>query len=190
MARRLRSEEKGPYSCDRGATDVSARVKDTAAVRRGDIFYADLSPVVGSEQRGIRPVLVVQNDVANRLSPTVVVCALTSRLKRPSLPTHVLIRSGRIRSGSVALLEQLRTLDKRRLLRRIGHVDILTMRQVDAALGYALGLCVPESGKRSAVDGAASGSGAAVEDACENSDRPEGGPAHKAYEPRPGRSEA
>lgn len=119
---------------------MTARDRDTALVRRGDIFYADLSPVVGSEQRGIRPVLVVQNDVANRLSPTVVVCALTSRLKKPSLPTHVLVRTHEERGGSVALLEQLRTLDKRRLLRRIGRADALTMRRVDRALAYALGM--------------------------------------------------
>lgn len=119
---------------------MTTRDRDTGVVRRGDVFYADLNPVVGSEQRGVRPVLVVQNDVANRLSPTVVVCALTSRLKKPFLPTHVLIRTSIERGGSVALLEQLRTLDKRRLLRRIGHADPATMRRVDTALECALGL--------------------------------------------------
>jgi len=110
-------------------------------VRRGDVFYADLRPTVGSEQDGVRPVLVVQNDLANRLSPTVVVCALTSQLKRPYLPTHVYLDGvGRAHGPSVALAEQLRTLDKRRLLRRIGRLGPDTMREVDRALGYAIGL--------------------------------------------------
>ena len=114
-------------------------------VRRGDVFYADLRPTIGSEQDGVRPVLVVQNDIANRLSPTVVVCALTSQIKRTYLPTHVLVPDVSRTGPSVALLEQLRTLDKRRLLRRIGHAPPGVMNDVDRALAYALGL-VPGPG--------------------------------------------
>jgi mRNA interferase MazF len=116
-----------------------------ARIRRGDIFYADLRPTVGSEQAGVRPVLVVQNDVANRLSPTVVVCALTSQLKRPQLPTHVLVPDLDPGAPSVLLVEQMRTLDKRRLLRRIGQASPTVMRAVDRALARSLGL-VPEPG--------------------------------------------
>lgn len=111
-----------------------------ARIRRGDIFYADLRPTVGAEQAGVRPVLVVQNDVANRLSPTVVVCALTSQLKRPELPTHVLVPDLDPAAPSVLLVEQMRTLDKRRLLRRIGRASAAVMQAVDRALEHSLGL--------------------------------------------------
>ena len=114
-----------------------------ALIRRGDIFYADLRPAVGSEQTGVRPVLVVQNDVSNRLSPTVVVCALTSQLKRPQLPTHVLVADLDRPAPSILLVEQMRTLDKRRLLRRIGHASPSVMRAVDLALCRSLGLAPP-----------------------------------------------
>jgi mRNA interferase MazF len=114
-----------------------------ARVRRGDIFYADLRPTVGSEQAGVRPVLVVQNDVSNRLSPTVVVCALTSQIKRPQLPTHVVVPDLDPSSPSVLLVEQMRTLDKRRLLRRIGHASPAVMRAVNEALHRSLGLTPP-----------------------------------------------
>ena len=94
-------------------------------IRRGDIFYADLRPVVGSEQGGIRPVLIIQNDVGNRHSPTVICAAITSKMNKAKLPTHVEIQAGRyqIVRDSVILLEQLRTIDKRRLKDRVCHLD-------------------------------------------------------------------
>jgi mRNA interferase MazF len=111
-------------------------------VRRGDVFMADLDPVVGSEQGGVRPVLVIQNDVGNRHSPTVIVAAITSRLDKTPLPTHV--RLGGADSGlhraSVVLLEQIRTVDKRRLGQRLAHLAGPVMRRVDQALRVSLGL--------------------------------------------------
>ena len=94
-------------------------------IRRGDIFYADLRPVVGSEQGGIRPVLIIQNDVGNLHSPTVICAAITSKMNKAKLPTHVAIEAGRYQVGrdSVILLEQLRTIDKRRLKDRVCHLD-------------------------------------------------------------------
>ena len=102
-------------------------------IRRGDIFYADLSPVIGSEQGGVRPVLIVQNDVGNKYSPTIIAGAITSRLTKAKLPTHIEISSGRfgLQKDSVILLEQLRTLDKRRLKAKIGSLDGDTMIRVD-----------------------------------------------------------
>lgn len=111
-------------------------------VRRGDIFIADLDPVVGSEQGGIRPVLIVQNDRGNRFSPTVICAAMTSRLSKHDLPTHVWVSktdSG-LKSDSLVLCEQLRTLEKRRLQARAGHVEGLALRRVEAALHAALGM--------------------------------------------------
>ena len=110
-------------------------------IRRGDIFYADLSPVIGSEQGGVRPVLVVQNDVGNRYSPTVIVGAITSRLTKAKLPTHIEVASGSfgLAKDSVILLEQLRTLDKRRLKARLGALDTRTMDLVDRAMLISLG---------------------------------------------------
>ncbi|GAA6492084.1 MAG TPA: type II toxin-antitoxin system PemK/MazF family toxin [Candidatus Bariatricus faecipullorum] len=109
-------------------------------VRRGDIFYADLSPVVGSEQGGIRPVLIIQNDTGNRHSPTVIVAAVTSKMNKAKLPTHVEIDSRRyhIVRDSVILLEQIRTIDKRRLRDMVCHVDRELMRKVDEALRISL----------------------------------------------------
>lgn len=110
-------------------------------IRRGDIYYADLRPVVGSEQGGIRPVLIIQNDVGNRHSPTVICAAFTSKMKA-KLPTHVEIEAGRydIVRDSVILLEQLRTIDKRRLKDRVCHLDEDALRQVDRALQISLEL--------------------------------------------------
>ena len=110
-------------------------------IRRGDIFYADLSPVIGSEQGGVRPVLVVQNDVGNRYSPNVIVGAITSRLTKAKLPTHIEVASGSfgLTKDSVILLEQLRTLDKRRLKARLGALDTRTMDLVDRAMLISLG---------------------------------------------------
>ena len=105
-------------------------------VRRGYIFYADLSPVVGSEQGGIRPVLIIQNDVGNRHSPTVICAAITSRMNKAKLPTHVEIDASKyqIVKNSVILLEQIRTIDKQRLKDMVCHLDKEIMNKVDEAL--------------------------------------------------------
>ncbi len=110
-------------------------------IKRGDLFYADLSPVVGSEQGGIRPVLIIQNDVGNKYSPTVIAAAITSQINKAKIPTHIelsAIKYG-LPKDSVVLLEQLRTLDKRRLQERIGRLDDLAMAHVDNALLVSLG---------------------------------------------------
>lgn len=111
-------------------------------IKRGDIFYADLSPVVGSEQGGTRPVLIVQNDVGNRYSPTVIAAAITSRQSKAKLPTHIPIHSGDtgLIKDSVVLLEQVRTLDKRRLRERMGSVDDNSMKEINRALSVSMGL--------------------------------------------------
>jgi mRNA interferase MazF len=113
-------------------------------VRRGDIYYADLSPVVGSEQGGIRPVLVVQNDIGNKYSPTIIVSAITSQLDKARLPTHIEISGDNygLNKDSVVLLEQVRTIDKKRLREKAGHLDDYSMRQVDHALRTSFGLSV------------------------------------------------
>ena len=107
-------------------------------MKRGDIYYADLSPVVGSEQGGVRPVLIVQNDTGNRYSPTVIAAAITSQTHKAKLPTHIAL-SGLPRD-SVVLLEQIRTLDKRRLRERMGRVDGELMERIDAAIAVSFGL--------------------------------------------------
>jgi len=109
--------------------------------RRGELYYADLSPVVGSEQGGIRPVLVIQNNVGNKYSPTIIVAAVTSQLSKAKIPTHVELSSLEygLPKDSVVLLEQLRTLDKRRLRDKIGMVDSYKMRMIDNALLVSLG---------------------------------------------------
>ncbi len=114
----------------------------TNPVKRGDIYYADLSPVVGSEQGGIRPVLIIQNDTGNRHSPTVIAAAITSQLGKARLPTHIEIPapSSGLSRDSVILLEQVRTLDKSRLRERMGKVDGATMGRVDDALAVSFGL--------------------------------------------------
>ena len=111
-------------------------------VARGDIFFADLSPVVGSEQGGVRPVLVVQNDVGNKFSPTVIVAAITSRIAKSQLPIHVelTMEDHRLDRDSVVLLEQIRTIDKRRLKEKVAHLGPETMRRIDRALKISLGL--------------------------------------------------
>lgn len=111
-------------------------------VKRGDIFYADLSPVVGSEQGGIRPVLVVQNDIGNRYSPTVIIAAITSQINKAKLPTHIEADAKKyaLIKDSVVLLEQIRTIDKKRLREKIGHLDRALMAKVDKALLISLGL--------------------------------------------------
>ena len=111
-------------------------------VKRGDIFYADLSPVVGSEQGGTRPVLIVQNDTGNRHSPTVIAAAITSQTGKARLPTHINIAGGSVglSKDSVILLEQIRTIDKRRLREHMGHLDPGQMAAVDNAIAGRLGL--------------------------------------------------
>ena len=111
-------------------------------IRRGDVYYADLRPVVGSEQGGIRPVLIIQNDVGNRHSPTVIVAAITSQINKSKLPTHVELSSRHYEmvKDSVILLEQLRTIDKRRLKERVCHLDGEILTKVDKALESSLEL--------------------------------------------------
>lgn len=111
-------------------------------VRRGDIFFADLSPVVGSEQGGVRPVLILQNDIGNRYSPTTIVCAVTSQIFKARLPIHIDVKAeeSRLDRDSVILLEQIRTVDKRRLKERIAHLGPEVMARVNAAISISLGL--------------------------------------------------
>lgn len=123
--------------------DFSRGVKHMdSTVKRGDIFYADLSPVVGSEQGGIRPVLIVQNDTGNRHSPTVIAAAITSQTGKARLPTHINISGASVglSKDSVILLEQVRTIDKRRLREHMGRLDEKQMLQVDNAIAVSLGL--------------------------------------------------
>ncbi|MCD8085273.1 MAG: type II toxin-antitoxin system PemK/MazF family toxin [Clostridiales bacterium] len=113
-----------------------------SSVRRGDIFYADLSPVVGSEQGGVRPVLIIQNDMGNRHSPTVIAAAITSQMNKAKLPTHIELidQDCGLTRDSVVLLEQVRTLDKRRLRERMGCLGEEQMKLVDAAIEVSFGL--------------------------------------------------
>ncbi|MBP3320733.1 MAG: type II toxin-antitoxin system PemK/MazF family toxin [Clostridia bacterium] len=135
-------------------------------VKRGDIFYADLSPVVGSEQGGLRPVLIVQNDVGNKYSPTVIAAAITSRMGKTKLPTHIDVSlkdrpdgSAGLQRDSVVLLEQIRTLDKKRLREKMGHLPPDLMADVDRALFVSFGLVprqrpeekTPEEGQAAAA---------------------------------------
>jgi len=111
-------------------------------IRRGDIYYADLRPVVGSEQGGIRPVLIIQNDTGNRHSPTVIVAAITSKMNKAKLPTHVELQTKQCQmvKDSVILLEQLRTIDKQRLRDKVCHLDEAMLERVDEALRVSLNL--------------------------------------------------
>ena len=112
-------------------------------VKRGDMFYADLSPVVGSEQGGIRPVLIIQNDLGNKYSPTVIAAAITSQTGKTKLPTHIEINSEKcgLKSDSIVLTEQIRTIDKSRLKERIGHIDDeKIINRINNALGVSFGL--------------------------------------------------
>ena len=112
------------------------------SVKRGDIYYADLSPVVGSEQGGLRPVLIIQNDIGNRYSPTVIAAAITSRMSKTKLPTHIDIYADKVglAKDSVVLLEQIRTLDKRRLKEKMGHLDESMMQGINQAIAVSFGL--------------------------------------------------
>lgn len=112
-------------------------------IRRGDMFYADLSPVVGSEQGGIRPVVIIQNDLGNKYSPTVIAAAITSQLGKTKLPTHIAIESQDfgLKTDSVILTEQIRTIDKSRLKEKIGHIeDEKLMKKINNAIGVSFGL--------------------------------------------------
>jgi mRNA interferase MazF len=111
-------------------------------VKRGDIYYADLSPVVGSEQGGLRPVLIVQNDIGNKYSPTVIAAAITSQKYKNSLPTHISVRAAQsgLQKDSIVLLEQVRTLDKQRLKERMGNLTDSEMDRIDRALSVSFGL--------------------------------------------------
>ena len=112
-------------------------------IKRGDMYYADLSPVIGSEQGGIRPVLIVQNDTGNKYSPTVIAAAITSQTGKNKLPTHIQIgtNSWGLKSDSIVLAEQIRTIDKSRLKEKIGHIDDnMIMNQVNNAIGISFGL--------------------------------------------------
>ena len=111
-------------------------------VKRGDIYYADLSPVVGSEQGGLRPVLIIQNDVGNKYSPTVIAAAITSKLSKSKMPTHIDVYADRfgLAKDSVILLVQIRTIDKKRLKEKMGHLDTNIMEQVNTALSVSFGL--------------------------------------------------
>ena len=114
----------------------------TMSVKRGDIYYADLSPVIGSEQGGVRPVLIVQNDIGNRYSPTVIAAAITSQHEKSKLPTHIDISAEccGLSKDSIVLLEQVRTIDKQRLKERMGAIDSSAMNRVDKALSVSFGL--------------------------------------------------
>jgi len=111
-------------------------------VKRGDIYFADLSPVVGSEQGGIRPVLIIQNDLGNHFSPTVIIAAITAKMAKPKLPTHIGISASCTGLGkdSVILMEQIRTIDKSRLKEKVCHLDDKVMCEVDAALMISIGV--------------------------------------------------
>lgn len=111
-------------------------------VKRGDIYYADLSPVIGSEQGGVRPVLIVQNDVGNKYSPTIIAAAITSQINKAKMPTHIEIAAADygLSRDSVILLEQIRTIDKKRLREKIGHLDDALMVSVNEAINISFGL--------------------------------------------------
>lgn len=135
-------EKRGSIIFLRGKALILRKERDNMPVKRGEIYYADLSPVVGSEQGGIRPVLIVQNDVGNKHSPTVIAAAITSKKEKSQLPTHIPVsaQSCGLAKDSVVLLEQVRTLDKRRLKERMGELDSSSMAMVNGALQVSLGL--------------------------------------------------
>ena len=127
-------------------TLTKGKTKEMTNVKRGDIYYADLSPVVGSEQGGLRPVLIIQNDVGNKYSPTVIAAAITSKTTKNKLPTHIGIEAdftslgGGLLRNSVVLLEQVRTIDKQRLKEKMGHLDESVMKSVNEAIAVSFGL--------------------------------------------------
>ena len=139
----LSAEKTGKNISSAAGVDAnSVRSVKTVNVHRGDIYYADLSPVVGSEQGGIRPVLIVQNDIGNKYSPTVICAAITSQMNKAKLPTHIALSSAvyALPKDSVVLLEQIRTIDKQRLREKLCCLDDAMMRRVDRSLLISLGL--------------------------------------------------
>ena len=134
------------YGCTRNipfrAKQKSMESEFCMTVKRGDIYYADLSPVVGSEQGGLRPVLIVQNDVGNKYSPTVIAAAITSQIGKNRMPTHIEVLADHfgLAKDSVILLEQIRTIDKQRLKEKMGHLDDSIMKKVNDAIGVSFGL--------------------------------------------------
>ncbi len=121
---------------------INYRETDIMSVKRGEIYYADLSPVVGSEQGGVRPVLIVQNDVGNKHSPTVIAAAITSQRDKNHLPTHIEVQADKcgLAKDSIVLLEQIRTIDKKRLRDKMGELDLRSMNKVNTALSISFGL--------------------------------------------------
>ena len=117
-------------------------------IKRGEIYYADLSPVIGSEQGGVRPVLIIQNDVGNKYSPTVIAAAITSQRDKTNLPTHIKVDADDcgLSKDSIVLLEQVRTIDKQRLKERMGSLDLRSMDRVDKALSVSFGLDINPTG--------------------------------------------
>ena len=115
-------------------------LRDMKETKRNEIYYADLNPVKGSEQGGIRPVLVIQNDTGNKHSPTTIVAAITSKEEKAKLPTHVEVTSCGVERKSLALLEQIRTIDKSRLIKYVGELDGATVKEINEAIGISLGL--------------------------------------------------
>lgn len=139
----LSAEKTGKNISSAAGVDAnSVRSVKTVNVHRGDIYYADLSPVVGSEQGGVRPVLIVQNDVGNRFSPTVIAAAITSQRDKTNLPTHIALHAERtgLQKDSIVLLEQVRTIDKHRLKEKMGKLDDDAMQRVNEAIGISFGL--------------------------------------------------
>ena len=134
-------------------------------IRRGDIYYADLSPVVGSEQGGLRPVLIVQNDVGNKYSPTVIAAAITSRVSKTKLPTHIDIYASKVglAKDSVVLLEQIRTIDKVRLKEKMGHLDDNMMGAINEAIAISFGLGNTPSVFETTVTATATGAVASID---------------------------
>ena len=116
-------------------------MEQTEQIKRGDIFYADLSPVVGSEQGGIRPIVILQNDVGNKYSPTVIVAAITSQINKAKIPTHIELSASKynLQKDSVVLHEQIRTIDKRRLKQKVSSLDIIKMKEINRAILISLG---------------------------------------------------
>jgi mRNA interferase MazF len=111
-------------------------------VHKNEVYYADLSPVIGSEQGGIRPVLIIQNDIGNKMSPTIIIAAITSRKKKMRMPTHVPIKmaQGKLQKNSIAMLEQIRTIDKARLREYIGNIEPITVQRINRAICISLNI--------------------------------------------------
>ena len=132
-------EKADLFRADKSAIHIKGR-NDMKDIKRNEIYYADLNPVIGSEQGGVRPVLVIQNDMGNKYSPTTIVAAITSRQNKAKLPTHIEIGEEVFEKDSVVLLEQIRTVDKSRLKEYVGKLDNRTMDRVNKAISISVGL--------------------------------------------------